>query len=253
MEFREFVSDLTLSAGDATQTQTWIHGEVLKRSPYLESANFVAIHPADLERLFHLYDKMFFHGQVRHQLASRPLKFAISRRMTSSAGKTTHYHPCRPYGGRVLERFEIGVSATLLFQNFQAPGQALVVSGLPCHDRLEALQRVFEHELVHLIEMLIWIKSSCSAERFQGIARRVFRHTEHKHRLTTPRDRVFQRIGLRTGDRVCFRIDGRERIGVINRITKRATVLVEDSCGTPYSDGKRYAKFYVPVSLLKRP
>jgi hypothetical protein len=50
---------------------------------------------------------------------------------------------------------------------------------------------------------------------------------------------------------VRFRIDGRELEGIVNRVTKRATVLVRDERGTPYSDGWRYAKYYVPVSQLE--
>jgi len=50
---------------------------------------------------------------------------------------------------------------------------------------------------------------------------------------------------------VRFRFDGVERTGVVNRISKRATVLVEDGNGVPYSNGKRYAKFYVPVQILE--
>jgi len=50
---------------------------------------------------------------------------------------------------------------------------------------------------------------------------------------------------------VRFRFDGVERKGVVNRINKRATVLVEDRRGEQYSDGKRYAKFYVPVQMLE--
>jgi hypothetical protein len=38
----------------------------------------------------------------------------------------------------------------------------------------------------------------------------------------------------------------------VNRVTKRATVLVEDARGVRYSDGRRYAKFYVPVGMLER-
>lgn len=33
--------------------------------------------------------------------------------------------------------------------------------------------------------------------------------------------------------------------------THSGTVLVEDRRGESYSDGKRYAKFYVPVQLLE--
>jgi len=38
---------------------------------------------------------------------------------------------------------------------------------------------------------------------------------------------------------------------VVNRITKRATVLVENEQAPRYSDGKRYAKFYIPVGILE--
>ena len=59
------------------------------------------------------------------------------------------------------------------------------------------------------------------------------------------------KFGIKTGMVVRFRFDGVEHEGVVNRITKRATVLVEDRGGEPYSNGKRYAKFYVPVRLLE--
>ena len=108
-----------------------------------------------------------------------------------------------------------------------------------------------EHELVHLIELLIWRQSSCSASRFQGIANRFFGHTEHMHQLITPREQAFTKYGIKSGDRVSFRLDGQHYTGFVNRITKRATVLVEDSRGRRYSDGKHYTKFYVPVQMLE--
>ena len=84
-----------------------------------------------------------------------------------------------------------------------------------------------------------------------AIANRFFGHTDHHHQLITPRERAFTEFGIRPGARVSFRFDGQHHIGVVNRITKRATVLVEDKRGERYSDGKRYTKFYVPVSLLE--
>ena len=47
-------------------------------------------------------------------------------------------------------------------------------------------------------------------------------------------------------------MEGSRYVGVVNRVTKRATVLVEDSRGVRYSDGRCYAKFYVPVGMLER-
>jgi hypothetical protein len=108
-----------------------------------------------------------------------------------------------------------------------------------------------EHELVHLIEMLLWDNSSCAKSRFHSITLRFFHHTENKHQLITPKEKAIVKYGIRPGMTVRFRVDGVEHKGIVNRINKRATVLVEDRQGQQYSDGKHYAKFYVPVQLLK--
>jgi len=152
----------------------------------------------------------------------------------------------------VRREYEISVSGTLLFQTFCGEERTITVSGLVCHNRLQALQRVMEHEIVHLIEMLVWTKSSCAAARFQTIASQFFRHTQHTHELITPREKAWTQFGIRAGDHVRFRFDGRHYTGIVNRITKRATVLVEDPTGQCYSDGKHYTKFYVPVRMLER-
>ena len=108
-----------------------------------------------------------------------------------------------------------------------------------------------EHELVHLIELLLWGKSSCARPRFHSISLRFFGHTENRHKLITPKERAIVKYGIKPGMAVRFRFDGVEHRGVVNRINKRATVLIEDRKGQQYSDGKHYTKFYVPVQLLK--
>jgi len=52
---------------------------------------------------------------------------------------------------------------------------------------------------------------------------------------------------------VWFVFEGRALTGMIYAITKRATVMVEDSKG-PYVDrrGRRYQKYYVPVEKLTK-
>ena len=69
--------------------------------------------------------------------------------------------------------------------------------------------------------------------------------------MITPGERASEKFGIRTGDKVRFRVDGASYEGFVNRITKRATVLVEDDSSPLYSDGKRYAKYYVPISQLE--
>ena len=51
---------------------------------------------------------------------------------------------------------------------------------------------------------------------------------------------------------VSFELDGRHPFGRVNRITRRATVLVEDPRGMLFDDGKRYLTFYVPLPLLTK-
>lgn len=88
--------------------------------------------------------------------------------------------------------------------------------------------------MVHLAEMLCWGKSDCSAARFQSIAGRLFLHWAHTHNLITRRERAAA-SGIRVGSRATFLFEGRCLTGRVNRITKRAGVLVEDGEGARYS------------------
>jgi hypothetical protein len=146
--------------------------------------------------------------------------------------------------------YEIAIAASILFDGFHATDRRISVCGLECDNRMEALQRIFEHEIVHLIEQLCWENSDCSAIRFQDIARRLFRHRAHTHNLITRRERAAD-LGIRVGSRVSFSFEGQRIIGRVNRITKRVTVLVEDPEGQAYSDGSRYRTYYVPISCLE--
>jgi len=41
-------------------------------------------------------------------------------------------------------------------------------------------------------------------------------------------------------------------MGIVNRITRRATVLVENPGGRLFSNGKKYMKDYVPIHVLEK-
>ena len=233
-----------------------VYGDLLRRSPRVTAPNFTRLAEPDLALLFDLYDGRFFAGGLRRLLdaAGSPLTFRTSRRLTRTAGTTTRFDPRRPRSAPPTPpRFEIAVSTPLLFQTFHDVERTVYVNGLLCRDRAEALQRVFEHELLHLLEMLIWTRSSCGAERFKTLARNYFGHTATKHDLITQGERARNRFGLRPGDAVAFVLEGVRRVGVVNRITRRATVLVESAAGPVYTDGKRYEKFYVPLAQLQKP
>lgn len=247
-ELLQIVTKTALEAQAVAARTAQIHATVLSKSKYLGAGNFARIHTADLATMFTEYDTAFFSGQLKRALGDSPLSFGLSKRMTSSGGKTTKVTH-RLTGQR---RYEISVATTILFNCFSdLDHRPITACGIVCRDRLDALQRVMEHEITHLVEMLLWSKSSCSQDRFHSITRRFFGHIENKHNLITPRERAAVKFGIKAGTKVRFRFDGAQYTGIVNRVSKRATVLVEDPRGLRYSNGKHYAKFYVPVQSLK--
>lgn len=248
MGLLQVLESTQLDAAQITARTAQIHATLLSKSRYLNAANFTLIHPADLELLFAEYDAAFFDRQIAQALGTTPLHFGLSKRMTSAGGKAARYTDRRT-GSR---RYEISVSVAILYGCFLADDHRPVVSsGIVCRDRLDALQRVMEHEIVHLIEMVVWNQSSCRQARFHSLTRRFFGHLENTHQMITPRERAKVKFGIQPGRRVRFQFEGREYVGLVNRISKRATVLVEDERGQRYADGKLYRKFYVPAQSLQ--
>lgn len=225
--------------------------KLLDESEILKNSSFKRIATNDLQLLFRLIDEEYFEGQCAKTIhdSKTELTFRLSKRMTSCGGTTT-METIRQKN-QELKKFEIAVATTLLFDTFRIQRSAKV-GGVNCRSPLDALTRIMEHEMVHLIELLLWNDSNCSAKRFQQISWRRFGHLESNHQLLTPSDVAKTTFGIRAGDYVSFRFDGANHVGWVNRITKRATVLVNHPKGTLYNDGERYLKFYVPVSQLKK-
>ena len=244
-ELAQLAQQTALGAEVIAQRTLLIGESLLSKSRSLRKPDFTAIHADDLATLFDAYDHAFFRGGCREALGSLRLDFRISTRMTRAGGKTFRYTPRNG-----TQWFEIAVSAPLLFQTFRDVDRHVTVCGRRCDNRLEALQRIFEHELIHLVELLAWDNSECSARRFQSIASRLFSHQAHTHNLITQSERAAAQFGLRPGSRVRFRFEGAEFVGVLNGVTKRATGLVESPRGERYSNGRRYLKFYVPLEEL---
>lgn len=225
-----------------------IADSVFATSPYLTDFNFARFHGDDVQLLYELYDEHYFEGVLRSCLDPRQITFRLSPRMTRAGGKTTRWGDRL---NRIPSRYEIAISSTLLFESFQDPERGITVTGLECDNRLDALMRIMEHEIVHLTELLVWTDSNCSLGRFQDIASRTFGHLDHRHDLITPSEMAVTQFGIRPGVRVRFGYGGKTLEGIVNRVTKRATVLVIDAGGQRYSDGKRYAKYYIAVKELE--
>ena len=246
--------EAALRAYPEPQRETWrreIYEQMLLTSRSMDGPNFAKVSREDVSRLIRMYDDRFFGGKIVPTAAAEGLTFDVSSRMTSIAGKLVTQYPQNSYEG--LRKFSLVLSSTLLFQTFEeVTSRPIEVAGCVCHDRLEAMQRIAEHEFVHLVEMLIWNDGNCSEARFQSIATRYFGHRDYQHNLITQRERAAVKFNIRVGDRVAFVHDGQPMRGRVNRITRRATVLVPNARGERFNDGHRYSRFYVPLERLKR-
>jgi hypothetical protein len=248
---------LLYSAKDVEKRVRRVYEAILDQSPQVRQPNFTLIGTDDLERLFIWYDREFFRGRLGEMLledTAHPVMFRLSRRLVSAAGHTLRQTRRVQRNGVASEQvaYEITVSTTLLYNTFRNVDRAVTVGGLVCQDRLEALQRIFEHELLHLAEFLGWGRSNCRAETYHALSRRIFAHEAAFHDLITPREEARASFDIQVGDKVSFEFAGTHRSGWVNRITRRATVLVEDPRGQAFSDGGRYLTFYVPLHTLRK-
>jgi hypothetical protein len=234
-----------------------IYEATLAQSPQIRDGNFTLIGTDDLERFFCWYDREFFRGRLAEMIVedeAHPIAFRLSRRLVRAAGQTVRQVRRVKRNGSTAAKidYEITISTTLLYNTFQDVERTVTVGGLVCRDRLESLQRIFEHELLHLAEFLGWGRSNCRADNFHALSRRIFAHEGAYHDLITPRETAGAAFDIHVGDRVSFELDGTRHVGRVNRITRRATVLVESPRGQPFTDGKRYLPFYVPLPLLRK-
>ncbi len=218
-------------------------------SPNIKDMSIRQIGSSDLKLLFDLYDELFFEQQFAKEYQGK-VKFSLSTRLIKTAGKTIspqNISQLKPE--KVALEIRIG---TYFFFRYDEIESEKSVAGIVCSSALEALQLVFEHELCHVIEFIMFKASNCSKERFKTLARNLFGHTESTHRLPTPAHIAREKYGFKIGDTVSFNFNDHRLKGTLYRINKRATVMVQDKKGN-YADkqGNRYIKYYVPISCLE--
>ena len=99
----------------------------------------------NLRRLFELYDKNFFRGQIQRKLdeTNSTLDFTFSTH-TSTAG-TCSRKGCK---------WKINIPIKLFQGLFQNGEKNLLTNGIWCTSKLDCLQLTFEHELIHLLMQL---------------------------------------------------------------------------------------------------
>lgn len=223
---------------------------LMKESVNIKGTKIVKIADSDLEIMFRYYDQIFFDGWFRDNFKGK-FRFALSRRMTRSAGITECPKNIGTVKGELIT-IQIRLGVNLFFQYDSLEGSKSVC-GIDTCNSLEALQIVFEHEMCHALEFIIYNSSNCRARRFQEIANNLFGHTKSHHKLPTNRQIASQKLGINIGDKVNFIHDGKRVGGVVSGINRRATVMVRN-IGGHFVDrvGNRYIKYYVPIDCVEK-
>lgn len=224
-----------------------IRANMFENSVNIKEGNFRSISHSDLYLLFIEYRKYFL-PVLDKLLDKKHFSMRLSKRLTKTGGKTSFKQMMHKNTKIGDPQYQIVISSFLLFQSFNNKRE-VKVNGIVCRDRLDALQRIFEHELIHLLEMLIWKQSSCNKDRFKIIVANIFGHSDVKHDLVTQGEIAMER-GIKIGEYVKFEYDGRMHRGIVNRITKRASILVKDTKGKLHKDGNKYITYFIPLHLL---
>ncbi|QGU94881.1 hypothetical protein GOM49_06995 [Clostridium bovifaecis] len=230
--------------------RAFLRNEFIAKSKNISDGEIKKISIGDLQLLFNLYDKYFFKNYFKENFRGK-ITFSLSKRMTRSAGKTIV-----PRINASLEedkqKYEIRIGINFFFQYYELDREKLV-AGAKTEDPLHALFMVFEHELIHFIEFYVFGDSSCKNKRFKETAMSTFSHKDVSHSLPTNREIIDKSLGIKIGDKVEFSYEGKIKNGIINRINKRATVMVLDKGGN-YIDkyGNKYSKYYVPLKGLNK-
>ncbi len=235
------ILDLEYNRDELDQKFKTVYEQLLIKSENIDEGNFTKIGTKDLRVLFSLYDREFLGGFFKEW--DYDIHFRFSKRLTKSGGNTKY--------NKDDGSFTISMSVPILHQTFNDVNREVKVNGIVCTNRTEAAMRVFEHEIIHVIEWTHFDTSNHNRPLFKQLAKNIFGHTDIYHQMVTQEERAAKVYGLTKGKKVFFEYSGEEHQGVITRITKRATVMVRDrEGGFQDEDGKRYSKYYIPLPHL---
>lgn len=223
---------------------------IYDRSVNINEENFNVISSNDLYLLFDIYDKVFLNNWFKENFKGKII-FKLSKQLSKAAGNTRTKKNISLIKDEDIE-FEIKISLNHL-NNFDKVERNKSVGGIQVNSKIDSVMLVFEHELCHVIEFLIYKKSSCKKKPFKELIYDVFGQTETTHNLINAHEANINAHDFKIGDKVCFNYESKKLIGFVSRINKRATVMSPDKRGS-YVDkmGNRYIKFYVPLNGLEK-
>lgn len=129
----------------------------------------------DLCGIFNMYDELCFDGDIKAQLGD----FKYTLKFEKSGTETFNTQG-------ICARGKCAYTITIPVEFFKGieSGKVTNVAGHECRDQLECLQRVIEHELVHLVIFVFCRDDFISGEHgelFMKLVKDLFGHTDHRH------------------------------------------------------------------------
>lgn len=222
----------TFVVPDAEVRRQTISDQVFPNNKYpviSNSPDFIA----KLNEMFRLYDYWFFGGLLAYALNKRngSVTFEVTPRMTSVAGSCSTLGICT---------YLIKLSSEQLKK--LTPQNLYMINGIIPQNRVEGLQLVFEHELLHMILSLFINDISGHNQLFKDIAKMLFGHTDFRHQIGREVQEgagKYSRGNLNVGDEVSYiasRTNQPTHGTVIKLNPKRARIrTVEGVFNVPYS------------------
>jgi hypothetical protein len=129
----------------------------------------------DLKNLFNSYDELFFEGRITKHLAAE--KFSLEFKTQGTRTFQTDGFCFNAVCNYII------TIPTAVFENVKA---ITLVAGHPCHNQLECLLRVMEHEIVHLLIFSTCYDQGVSDQHaafFMKMVSDLFGHTDHRHQI----------------------------------------------------------------------
>lgn len=200
-----------------------------------DKKNFTTLSNKQLEDMFKIYDKIFFDGQLRRKLKSEgsSLEFQVSASKGHSVAGSCRMIP----SGKVCD-FVIKISKHMFLEKFRSENETLRANGLLCTNRLECLQIVFEHELVHMI-MGLWKVQEQAIQLgrkkswygghgfvFKCLVKERFGQTDIRHNLSSGDISTYlSRDETNLGQTVSFEYQGQTIHGTITKKNPRSALV----------------------------
>lgn len=140
----------------------------------------IRLFPGILDNMFKLYDYYFFSNLITNSLNKMggSTIFEFTDKMTSTGGTCSQIGRCQ---------YKIKISSdrlnTLTVENISN----IHVNGITPIDKIEALQLIFEHELVHMLLQMFSLVNEMHGPFFKTITANLFGHTDFRHGITERR------------------------------------------------------------------